>query len=80
MVRVARLAAAGGGDQVVMDELRRVEDLSAAEIRAMLDADGGDLCRRDLLAVERFVARVGGMANARLAVDLLGRLEGPADG
>ncbi|MBS0210795.1 MAG: hypothetical protein JSS27_17780 [Planctomycetes bacterium] len=54
-----------------MDEIIRIQDLSADEIRAALDEVGDD----KRLAVEIFLERIGGLENARLAIQMLSQLE-----
>ena len=55
----------------MFDEYIRIEDLSAAEIRFALEEV--DVEKRE--AVEEFLYRIGGMENARLAIQMLDRIE-----
>ena len=52
----------------------RIQDLTPDEIRLALEEAGRD--RR--LAVEEFVERIGGLENARLAIQMLSQLENAA--
>ncbi|HEX3654498.1 MAG TPA: hypothetical protein VHY91_20300 [Pirellulales bacterium] len=54
-----------------MSETIRIQDLSAGEIRIALEETGDD--RRH--AVEQFVEEIGGLQNARLAIQMLCYLE-----
>lgn len=56
----------------------RIQDLSADEIEAVLSAVGEDIRANDLLAIQQFVQRIGGMANARLAIETLREIEDAA--
>jgi hypothetical protein len=53
----------------------RIQDLSSAEISAAIEATGADLSFEQLIEVEDFVERIGGLANARLAVRMLERMD-----
>lgn len=57
-----------------MDPIR-IEDLSAAQIKAVLAAEGDDLSDEQALAIQEFILRAGGIANARLAVEMLSEIE-----
>ncbi len=57
-----------------MEEIIRIQDLSAAEIRAALDEVDAD----KRIAVEIFLERIGGLENARLAIEMLSQLENAA--
>jgi hypothetical protein len=61
-----------------MDDFLRIDDLSAADLRAILSVDLDQLDDDEVLAIKDFVLRVGGVRNARLAVEMLGRLEDAA--
>ena len=52
----------------------RIQDLTAEEIRLALEEAGHE--RR--LAVQDFVERIGGLENARLAIQMLSLLENAA--
>jgi hypothetical protein len=52
----------------------RIQDLTPSEIRLALEEAGYE--RR--LAVEEFVERIGGLENARLAIQMLSQLEDAA--
>ena len=58
-----------------MDDYLRIDDLSAADLRAILSADLDQLEDDEVLAIKDFVVRVGGLRNARMAVEMLNRLE-----
>jgi hypothetical protein len=58
-----------------MDDYLRIDDLSAADLRAILSADLDQLEDDEVLAIKDFVVRVGGVRNARMAVEMLNRLE-----
>ncbi|HEX4148639.1 MAG TPA: hypothetical protein VHY20_06615 [Pirellulales bacterium] len=57
-----------------MSETIRIQDLTADEIRLALEEAGAD--RRQ--AVEQFVYEIGGLENARIAIQMLCYLEGAA--
>jgi hypothetical protein len=61
-----------------MNEHVRIQDLSAAEIAAAIAASHAELSMEELLAVEEFVDRIGGIRNAQLAIDMLYKLEDAA--
>ena len=61
-----------------MSRFARIQDLTAAEIEAVIDAADIQLGIDELLAVEDFVDRIGGIANARLAIEMLSKLEDAA--
>jgi hypothetical protein len=52
----------------------RIQDLTPMEIRLALEEAGHE--RR--LAVEEFVERIGGLENARMAIQMLSQLEDAA--
>lgn len=54
---------------------RELRDLPLAEIEAALSRTEFDLSIEQILAVETFIHDIGGMRNARLAVDTLRELE-----
>jgi hypothetical protein len=58
---------------------RRIDDLPAVELKALLEADPGGLPESVNGAVRDFVQRIGGLANAHLAVQMLEELERPGD-
>jgi hypothetical protein len=58
----------------MLDPLR-LEDLPTVEIKAALCASGEELSDDQILAIREFVIRVGGLENARLAVEMLAELE-----
>lgn len=53
----------------------RIDDLPAEQLQAALAVDRDELPAEEALAIEEFVARIGGRENAILAVELLGELE-----
>jgi hypothetical protein len=53
----------------------RLQDLSTQEIAARLLALGSELRPADVLAVEQFVEQIGGLENARAAIEMLRELE-----
>jgi hypothetical protein len=61
-----------------MDESFRIDDLSAADLKAILSVDLDQLDDDEVLAIKDFVLRVGGVRNARMAVEMLNRLEDAA--
>ena len=52
-----------------------LEDQSAETLAAQLAAKSADLTLEELMAVERFVEQIGGIENARLAVEMLKKLD-----
>ena len=54
-----------------MSDTIRIQDLTADEIRIALEEAGYE--RR--CAVEEFIERIGGLENARLAIQMLSRIE-----
>ncbi len=61
-----------------MDASYCIEDLPADRLKAVLSAPVEAVSHRQLLAVEQFVRRVGGIENAYLAAALLTAMEEPA--
>ena len=61
-----------------MSELPPLEALPLEQLRALLETDGRRLDEELAQALRRFLRRVGGIENARLAVAMLSRLEGVA--
>ncbi len=61
-----------------MADLLRIQDLSAREIAALLEADGNCLSAEQVAALQEFIADIGGIENARSAVEMLGNLEDAA--
>ena len=53
----------------------RIDDLPAEQIQAALTVDPDELPDAEALAIREFVERIGGRANAILAVEMLGELE-----
>lgn len=53
----------------------RLQDLSTQEIAARLLSLGSELRPTDVLAVEQFVEQIGGLENARAAIEMLRELE-----
>lgn len=58
-----------------MSDPLRVQDLSAKALAAALNSADSDTTPEQLLAIEQFVDRIGGIANARLAIEMLSQLE-----
>jgi hypothetical protein len=54
-----------------MSDTIRIQDLSAEEISQALEEAGNE--RR--MAVEQFVERIGGLENAKLAIQMLMQIE-----
>ncbi|HEY1602950.1 MAG TPA: hypothetical protein VGG64_25315 [Pirellulales bacterium] len=61
-----------------MSRFLRIQDLTAAEIESAIDAANVDLGVDEMLAVQDFVDQIGGLANARLAIEMLTKLEDAA--
>ncbi|HEY4312461.1 MAG TPA: hypothetical protein VGN12_23640 [Pirellulales bacterium] len=61
-----------------MDRFMRIQDLTPAEIEAAIDAADVELGIEEILAVREFVDQIGGVANARLAIEMLSKLEDAA--
>ncbi|HVU87503.1 MAG TPA: hypothetical protein VHD36_09285 [Pirellulales bacterium] len=61
-----------------MSRFIRVQDLTPAEIEAAINAADFDLGVDEMLAVREFVDEIGGIANARLAIEMLTKLEDAA--
>lgn len=55
----------------IMSDTIPIQDLAAAEIRLALEEAG----QQRLEAVEEFIDRIGGLENARLAIQMLSRIE-----
>lgn len=53
----------------------RIDDLPADQIEAALSVDPAELPPEEALAIEDFIRRIGGPANAIMAVRLLRELE-----
>jgi hypothetical protein len=58
-----------------MTDPLRVQDLSAEALAGILKSTDGDTTPEQLLAIEQFVDRIGGIANARLAIEMLSQIE-----
>jgi hypothetical protein len=54
-----------------MSDIIRIQDLTAEEIRLALEEAGVERRR----AVEQFVESIGGLENARLAIEMLSQIE-----
>ncbi len=61
-----------------MDRFTRIQDLTAAEIEAAINAADVELGVEEIFAVREFVDQIGGVANARLAIEMLSKLEDAA--
>ncbi len=61
-----------------MSQPKRLHDRSPAEILAAIDAADADLSYDELLELEDFVTRIGGLANARMAIEMLERMDDAA--
>jgi len=61
-----------------MNRFTRIQDLTAAEIEAAINAADVELGVDEMLAVQDFVEQIGGLANARLAIEMLSKLEDAA--
>jgi hypothetical protein len=62
----------------VMSRFTRIQDLSAEEIESAIASTDVDLGVDDLLAVQDFIEQIGGIGNARLAIEMLSKLEDAA--
>ena len=58
-----------------MDEYLPIDDLSTSAIKALLSTDMEQLDDDQILSIKDFVTRLGGMRNARLAIEMLSQLE-----
>ncbi len=58
---------------------RRIDDLSAIELKALLEADPEGLPESVNGAIRDFVQRIGGLEDAHVAVRMLEELERPGD-
>jgi len=58
-----------------MSQSNRIQDRSPAEIFTAIEAADADLSFEELIEVEDFVERIGGLANARLAIQMLDKLD-----
>ncbi len=56
-------------------DITRIRDLPTSQIEAALTMSGADLKLDQLLAIERFIEQIGGLENARLAMDTLRKIE-----
>jgi hypothetical protein len=61
-----------------MSDYFSIDDLSASDMKAILSADLDQLDDDQVLAIKDFVIRVGGLKNARIAVEMLRQLEDAA--
>jgi hypothetical protein len=61
-----------------MSDYFSIDDMSAADMKAILSADLEQLDDDQVLAIKDFVIRVGGLRNARIAVEMLRQLEDAA--
>jgi hypothetical protein len=53
----------------------RLQDLSAGALATALNSADSDTTPEQLLAIEQFVNRIGGIENARLAIEMLSQIE-----
>lgn len=53
----------------------RIEDLATEDLADLLRAKGDELSDDEAEAVQDFVARVGGIENALLAIEMLTRID-----
>jgi hypothetical protein len=58
-----------------MADVIRIQDLSTDEIAALLAADGNQLSAGQVAALREFIEDIGGIENARDAVEMLGELD-----
>lgn len=58
-----------------MDDYFRLDGLNATDLKAILSTDLDQLTDDEVLAIKDFVVRVGGVRNARLAVEMLAEIE-----
>jgi len=58
---------------------RRIDDLPAGELKALLETDPDEVSESVSRAIEDFVQRIGGIENAHLAAEMLEELERPGD-
>jgi hypothetical protein len=63
---------------IAMNDYFRVDDLNAEDMKAILSANVEQLDDDQVLAIKDFVHRVGGLRNARMAVEMLRQLEDAA--
>jgi len=61
-----------------MSDYFSIDDMSAADMKSILSADLEQLDDDQVLAIKDFVIRVGGLRNARMAVEMLRQLEDAA--
>jgi len=61
-----------------MNRFTRIQDLTAAEIDEVINAADVELSVDEMIAVQEFVDEIGGIANARLAIEMLSKLEDAA--
>ncbi len=52
-----------------------IDHFSAREIRAALDADDSDMSEEDVIALQDFVHRIGGLENAQRAIEMLEEID-----
>ena len=58
-----------------MADILRIQDLPADKIAALLSADGTRLSAAQVAALREFIEDIGGIENARTAVEMLSELE-----
>jgi phosphohistidine swiveling domain-containing protein len=58
-----------------MADVIRIQDLSTEKIAALLAADGNQLSAAQVAALREFIEDIGGIENARDAVEMLGELD-----
>jgi hypothetical protein len=58
-----------------MADVIRIQDLSTDKIAALLAADGNQLSAAQVAALREFIEDIGGIENARDAVEMLGELD-----
>ncbi len=52
-----------------------IDQFTADEIRAALAADDNDMSEEDVIALQDFISRIGGLENAQQAVDMLEEID-----
>ena len=61
-----------------MASIIRVQDLPAEEIAALLAKEGSEVSPQQAVALQEFIQNIGGVENARTAVEMLKQLRDAA--
>ncbi len=55
--------------------MSHIDHFTPEELRAVLAADNSDMSEGDVIALQDFIRRIGGLENAQLAVEMLEQID-----